>query len=224
MSEPKDNIDELRDISGKVEQDHVDRVLAQWAEVRPDLDTGPVALIARLGRATAYIDDAVNRGLAEFGLSREAWDVLASLRRSGPPFRLSPTQLYVGLMRSSGAMTHRLVALERAGLIRRLPDPADGRGMLVELTRRGLALVDRVAPVHLAKERAMLLALEEPERRALAELLRKLLRALELDQPLPPRSGRGGRRRSHVRTARARGRPEGRGGFAPGADPAATGR
>ena len=103
MSEPKDNIPELRDISGKVEQDHVDRVLAQWAEVRPDLDTGPVALIARLGRATAYIDDAVNRGLAEFGLSREAWDVLASLRRSGPPFRLSPTQLYVGLMRSSGA-------------------------------------------------------------------------------------------------------------------------
>jgi hypothetical protein len=77
----------------------------------------------------------------------------------------------------------------------------------VAQSRLGLALVDRVAPVHLANERALLLALEEPERRELAELLRKLLRALEHDQPLPPRSGRGGRRRSQMRRARARGRP-----------------
>src|SRR5439155_25154879 len=117
--------------------DHVDRVRAQWSKVRPDLDTSPVAVIARLGRATAYLDGGVNAQLAEFGLTREAWDVLASLRRAGPPHRLSPTDLYRALMRSSGAMTHRLRGLERAGLIERVPNPDDGRGMLVELTRKG---------------------------------------------------------------------------------------
>ena len=154
----------------------------------------PVAVIARLGRATAYVDAAVNAGLTNFGLSREAWDVLASLRREPPPHRLSPTQLYRGLMRSSGAMTHRLASLEGAGLVKRVPDPRDGRGMLVQLTRKGARLVDQVAPAHLANERELLAPLSEDERRRLGDLLRKLLQAYERDRPMPPPSGRGGRR------------------------------
>ncbi len=176
--------------------DHVDRVLAQWAEARPDLDTAPAAIVARLGRVAAYLDAAVNARLADHGLTRGSWDVLASLRRAGPPYRLSPTQLYRALMRSSGAMTHRLARLERAGLVRRVPDPNDGRGMLVELTRKGVALVDRVAPVHLDNEGALLEALSEGEREKLADVLRKLLRGFEREQPVPPPSGRGGRRKS----------------------------
>jgi DNA-binding MarR family transcriptional regulator len=177
-------------------------VLAQWAAVRPDLDTAPVGIIARLGRASAYIDAGINARLAEFGLTREAWDVLASLRRSGPPHRLSPTELYVALMRSSGAMTHRLAGLERAGLVRRVADPNDGRSVLVELTRKGLELVDRVAPEHLATERALLAGLSDQERRTLAALLRKLLREYEAEQQVPPPSGLGGRRRFHRRVTR----------------------
>ncbi len=142
----------------------------------------------------AYIDAGVNERLGNFGLTREGWDVLASLRRAGPPHRLSPTQLYLALMRSSGAMTHRLARLERVGLIRRLPDPQDGRGMLVELTARGRMLVDRVAPLHMANERELLAALSEPEQRTLADLLRKLLVGFEAGHPAPPASGRGGRR------------------------------
>jgi len=176
--------------------DHVDEVLAQWAAAFPAVDTAPVAVIARLGRVTAYVDAAVNERLARFGLTRASWDVLASLRRMGPPHRLSPTQLYVALMRTSGAMTHRLAALERAGLVRRIPDPHDGRGALVELTRKGRALVDRVAPDHLDNERALLAALGDDERDALARLLRKLLVAFEREQPAPPPSGTGGRRRA----------------------------
>jgi DNA-binding MarR family transcriptional regulator len=194
MSELRDNIPERQDIAG--DGDHVDRVLAQWADVRPELETTPVAVVARLGRATAYIDAGLNSRLAEFGLTRAAWDVLASLRRSGPPYRLSPTQLYLALMRSSGAMSHRLAGLELAGLVRRVADPQDGRGLLVELTPEGVALVDRVAPLHLDNERALLAALSEAEQRTLAELLRKLLHALERKQPVPPPSGAGGRRRS----------------------------
>src|SRR5215469_1618512 len=112
MSELEGNIHELRDKFASADLDHVDRVRAQWAAARPDLDTAPVAVIARLGRAAAYVDAGINAGLARFGLTREAWDVLASLRRAGPPYRLSPTQLYLALMRSSGAMTHRLAGLE----------------------------------------------------------------------------------------------------------------
>lgn len=175
--------------------DHVDHVLAQWAAARPDLDTAPVAVIARLGRATAYVDAGINARLAEFGLTREAWDVLASLRRTRPPHRLSPTQLYLALMRSSGAITHRLASLESAGLVKRVADPEDGRSMLVQLTRRGITLADRVAPKHLANERALLAALSEHEQRTLAELLRKMLHAYEAEQLAPPPSGRGGRRK-----------------------------
>jgi DNA-binding MarR family transcriptional regulator len=198
MSQYKDTISELED-SSQQRRDHVDRAIAQWAEVRPDLDLAPASVVQRLGRALAYIDAGVNRRLEEFGLTRASWDVLAGLRRSGPPHRLSPTELYLSLMRSSGAMTHRLTRLERAGLVRRVPDPDDGRGMLVELTARGRRLVDRVAPEHLANERALLDPLTDDERSELARLLRKLLLAFEAQQPVPPPSGRGGRRRAHRR-------------------------
>jgi DNA-binding MarR family transcriptional regulator len=176
-------------------RDHVDQVRAQWAEVHPELDTSPVAVVARLGRASAYLDAGINERLAEFGLTRNSWDVLASLRRNGPPFRLSPTALYLALMRSSGAMTHRLAGLERAGLIKRVPDPDDGRGVLVELTGKGLKLVDRVAPEHLANERRLLSPLSATEQKTLAALLRQLLLEFEASRPEPPASGIGGRRR-----------------------------
>jgi DNA-binding MarR family transcriptional regulator len=194
MPELRDNITELQDKPRGSDDDHVAIVLAQWAAVRPGLDTAPAAVIARLGRAMAYIDAGVNERLGEFGLTREGWDVLASLRRAGSPHRLSPTQLYRALMRSSGAMTHRLGALELAGLIRRVPDPQDRRGMLVELTAKGLRLVDRVAAAHMRGERELLAALSEQEQRALADLLRKLLLRFERERPVPPPSGRGGRR------------------------------
>lgn len=155
----------------------------------------PLAVVARLGRAAAYVSAGIDARLEEFGLSRASWDVLASLRRTGPPHRLSPTQLYVALMRSSGAMTHRLRRLERMELIRRVPDPGDARGMLVELTRQGVLLVDRIAPLHLDNERALLEPLSHEEQEALAQLLRKLLIAFEHRQPTPPASGAGGRRR-----------------------------
>jgi len=172
----------------------VDRVLEQWAHARPDLDLTPVAVIARLGRATAYIDAGINARLGDFGLSRGSWDVLASLKRSGPPHRLSPTQLYLALMRTSGAMTHRLYRLERSGLIRRIPDPQDGRGLLVELTTKGVGLVDQVAPQHLANERSLLTELDHDEQAQLTALLRKMLTAFEREHPAPPSTGRARRR------------------------------
>ncbi len=171
-------------------------MLAEWAQVHSELDLTPVSVIARLGRTTAYIDAAINARLAEFGLSRSSWDVLASLRRSGSPYQLSPTELYQALMRTSGAMTHRLYRLERAGLIIRLPDPEDGRGLLVQLTADGVQLVEQVASTHLDNERSLLAALSIQEQAQLANLLRKMLAAFEREQPTPP-SSRRRRRRCH---------------------------
>jgi DNA-binding MarR family transcriptional regulator len=175
-------------------RDHVDHLLAQWATERPDLDTRPVAVVARIGRAARYLDAGVEAELRRHGLTREGFDVLATLRRAGPPYRLSPTALYRSLMRTSSAMTHRLGILEDAGLVRRVPHPDDGRGLDVELTAAGADAVDAVLERHLANEDRLLEPLDDAQRAALADLLRVLLAAHERDGDgaLP---GRGRRRR-----------------------------
>jgi DNA-binding MarR family transcriptional regulator len=178
------------------EQDHVARVIAMWERERPDLDFSPVAVVSRIGRAARYLDDGVELVLATHGLSRASWDVLAALRRVGEPYRLSPTELYRSLMRTSGTITHRLRRLETKRLVRRSGDPEDGRAALVELTPAGKRLVDRVAAEHLANERELLAGLNTSERNELADLLRKLLLAFEREAPVPPepRSKRRSRR------------------------------
>jgi DNA-binding MarR family transcriptional regulator len=164
---------------GDAASDHVDRLRAAWAREWPELDTAPVAVVARVGRLARHLDRGLERVFAEHGLTREGFDVLAGLRRAGAPYRLTPTELYRSLMRTSGAMTNRLKRLEDAGLVRRVADPADGRVSLVELTPKGRRLFERVAPLHLANERAMLAALDDAEREQLAALLRKLLTRFE---------------------------------------------
>jgi DNA-binding MarR family transcriptional regulator len=179
MSQPKD--------SQGASADRVDRVLEQWRRERPDLDMAPVGVIARLGRVVEYIDESRNALLAEHGINRALWDVLASLRREGPPYRLSPTELYRGLMRTSGAMTNRLAALERAGLVDRVPDPADRRSLLVALTPAGEELVDEITPAYLENERRLLAALSPAEQAALAATLRTLLLGFEAQSTVPRR-------------------------------------
>lgn len=177
--------------------DHVDRVRAQWARERPDLDTQPITVIARLGRAARFVDQGLAEFFAAHNLSRADWDVLASLKRSGPPYSLSPTSLYRGLMRTSGAMSQRLESLERNGLIERRLDPADRRGVVVKLTAKGRRLVDDVAAKHLANERRLLAPLSRKEQNDLARLLKKLLLAYESEQSVPPGVPKHSRRRPH---------------------------
>jgi DNA-binding MarR family transcriptional regulator len=161
------------------EADHVDGVLAEWRKEQPALDTSPVGVVARIGRAAALLDRGLNANFARYGINRTQWDVLASLRRVGAPYRRSPTELYRALMRTSGGTTHIVDRLEADGLVERIPDPDDRRGLRVGLTRKGRSLVDRAAPTHLDTERRMLAALSEDEQAELARLLRKLLIGLE---------------------------------------------
>jgi DNA-binding MarR family transcriptional regulator len=159
--------------------DHVDRVREQWRAARPELDTAPLEIVARVGRIAALFDASTNALMGRFGLARGSWDVLASLRRTEPPHELSPTDLYRGLMRTSSAMTNRIKRLERAGLVERTADASDGRSRRVRLTARGRALVDEIAPLHLENERALLASLNPAEQEALAALLRTLAVGLE---------------------------------------------
>lgn len=163
------------------QRDHVDSVIAEWADELPDLDTRPFAVVGRIGRAGHLLDAAVERKLAAYGLNRAGWDVLTALRRSGSPYRMTPTSLYRSVMRTSGAMSNRLNRLEQQGLLRRVPDPADGRGVIVELTPAGKRLVDEVLAEHLENERRLIAGLSRTEQRELAALLRKLLAGLEPD-------------------------------------------
>ena len=161
------------------ERDHVDGVLDEWRKEQPGLDTSPVAVVARIGRAAALLDRGLNANFARFGINRTDWDALASLRRAGAPYQRSPTELYRALMRTSGGITHIVDRLEEQDLVERSPDPDDRRGLLVRLSRKGRALVDRVAPTHLETERRMLAPLTKDEQAELARLLRKLLVGLE---------------------------------------------
>jgi DNA-binding MarR family transcriptional regulator len=176
------------------DRDHVDEIISEWARERPDLDVDALGLLGRLFRFVLLADAVLGEGLERHGLQPGWFDLLAALRRAGPPYQRNPTELMRATLLSSGGMTKRLDRLAEAGLVERRPDPHDRRGTLVRLTRRGKALVDRALVGHLANEEWLLAALDPAERRRLDKLLRKLLSALEAapeveDRPTGPRSG-----------------------------------
>lgn len=151
--------------------DAVDRLLAQWARERPDLDTRPMGVVGRVSRVARRIDLAQRATFARFDLDPAAFDVLATLRRSGEPYALTPGDLMRTAMVTSGAITQRLDRLEARGLVVRGPHPDDGRGVLVTLTGAGRILVDEVLPAHLATEERLLAPLTAAQRAELAALL-----------------------------------------------------
>jgi DNA-binding MarR family transcriptional regulator len=163
-------------VNNKRRPDAVDAILAQWRRERPDLDVRPMATIGRVKRCAALLQRRLDETFAQFGL-----DVLATLRRSGAPYRLAPTALFATLMISSGTMTHRLKGLEAAGLVKRVANEADARSLLVQLTAKGLALIDRAVAAHVQNEHRILAPLEPAELAALDLHLAALLRVLEPD-------------------------------------------
>ncbi len=156
--------------------DRAELAAKQWARERPDLDTGPMVLLGRLAEAAlTTARDRLNPLFANSGLQPGEFDVLATLRRSGPPHALSPTDLYEAAMISSGSMTNRIDRLEKAGLVERRPNPADGRGTLVALTVAGLRLIDSLIELHVANQHGIVSGLDAREQVQLASLLGKLL-------------------------------------------------
>jgi DNA-binding MarR family transcriptional regulator len=159
-------------------RDHVDLILEQWRGELPALDPSPMGVVGRISRLAQILQEQLEPVFAEYGLNGGEFDVLAALRRSGPPFRLTPSALGQSLMVTSGGMTKRLRSLEAAGLVRRSPSSIDGRSRLVQLTARGRKLVETVVLAHVENEKRLLTGLGASEQLRLADLLRQFLLAL----------------------------------------------
>ena len=165
-------------------QDEVSGIISAWTDARPDLDFGPLAVFSRLSRVAKHLDRARAQAFERSGLSSWEFDVLSVLRRSGAPFRQSPKLLVRATMVSSGTMTNRIDRMAERGLVRRLTDPNDGRGVLVEMTVDGLTLVDAAMTRLTNAEEQMLGGVSRGERERLAALLRKLGQSIDRYEPI----------------------------------------
>ncbi|HEX5114294.1 MAG TPA: MarR family transcriptional regulator [Pseudonocardiaceae bacterium] len=165
------------------EPDRIERIVGQWAAVRPDIDLDTMALVARVTRTAQLMNKKIDELSAAYGAHRSEGDVLFTLRRAGPPYRLSPSRLAESLLVTSGTMTNRLDRLESRGLVKRIPNPNDRRSLDVELTELGLRIADQAVTTHIANEQAMLAPLTKRDRDELTRITRKLIAHLEAEPP-----------------------------------------
>ncbi len=160
-------------------KDAVDAITAQWRDERPDLDPSPMGVIGRITRISVLAQRELDQVFAQHGLTGGDFDVLATLRRSGAPYRLTPGELSRSTMVTTGGMTKRLDRLEARGWIHREPDPSDRRGRLIALSDEGRGLVEVAVEAHLRNEERLLAGLPAKRRNELAALLRELLLSLD---------------------------------------------
>ena len=159
-------------------RDEVDQLVEAWHRERADLDLAPVEVFSRISRLARLLDRARRRAFTAHRIEPWEFDVLAALRRAGAPYQLSPGRLLHETLVTSGTMTNRVDRLAGRGLVDRLPDPGDRRGVLVRLTAEGKSTVDAAFEELLAHERALLAALPADDRATLATLLKTLMRPL----------------------------------------------
>ncbi|MFJ6418343.1 MarR family winged helix-turn-helix transcriptional regulator [Paeniglutamicibacter sp. NPDC091659] len=154
--------------------DQVDRILEQWQREKPELDVSPMAVIGRLSRAALAVESRLAGTFAHHGLDASSFDVLATLLRSGAPYKITPVKLAREAMISTSAVAQRLNKLEARGFVAREANPNDGRGTLVALTDTGKELIEKALPDHLKTERAILYPLNSEEQAVLALLLGRI--------------------------------------------------
>jgi DNA-binding MarR family transcriptional regulator len=160
-------------------QDEVDRLIEAWRRERPDLDVAPMAVLSRVSRLARHLDRARRQAFESHGLESWEFDVLAALRRAGAPYRLSPGRLLKETLVTSGTMTNRVDRLAARGLVERLPDPNDRRGVLVQLTDAGRDAVDAAMADLLDHEHTLLGSLSAAEQQRIAKVLRELVRPFD---------------------------------------------
>jgi DNA-binding MarR family transcriptional regulator len=160
-----------------VPPDSIDQIVAQWRRERPDLDFDMLAIVGRAMLLGARVGQEFEALARKAGLTRGLTDVLAALRRAGPPYRLTPTDLFNSMMVTSGGMTHRIDRLERLGLVERHRHPDDRRATHVGLTAKGRSTIDAMMPRSAALLAPLKAELSKAQRVQLADGLRRLLKA-----------------------------------------------
>jgi DNA-binding MarR family transcriptional regulator len=159
--------------------DHVAAIIEAWRREQPHLDVSPVGVFGRISRIERFKDRALRAVYRAHRIDGGEYDVLAALRRSGPPHQLTPTKLYQSSLVTSATMTERLDRLERRKLIYRQPARDDRRSVDVKLTAQGLALFDKAHTALLTTDAELLRALTPKEQTALSDLLQRLATSLE---------------------------------------------
>ena len=162
-------------MTGQPTRDEVDTIVEAWRRVRPDLDLAPMEVLSRISRLARHLDRLRANAFSAHDLESWEFDVLAALRRTGPPYRLSPGQLLRETLVTSGTMTNRVDRLVERGLVTRQDHPNDRRGVLVELTDAGRDAVDAALAELIAAERQIMAALEVADHDQLTRSLRLLL-------------------------------------------------
>jgi DNA-binding MarR family transcriptional regulator len=162
-------------------QDEVDRIVDAWLRERPDLDFSPLQVLSRVDRLSRHLEAARKQAFSRSSLQSWEFDVLAALRRAGAPYQLSPKALLQQTLVSSGTMTNRIDRLVERGFVQRSSDPADGRGVLVRMTRSGLTHVDAAITRLVDAEAGILAGLSGNDQTRLSTLLRKL--TVDFDEP-----------------------------------------
>ncbi|HSB37554.1 MAG TPA: MarR family transcriptional regulator [Gaiellaceae bacterium] len=160
------------------EQDHVDRWLASH-ELPGAVDREVEGIVDRINGIRRRLSRMLDETLADHDLSEGEWKALGHLQLDGAPHRKPVGQLARWADLSSGAMTNRIDRLEKAGFVRRLPDPDDRRGVLVELTDEGRRAWEESVSAQAAKESLVAAALTAEEKKQLNALLRWLMLEFE---------------------------------------------
>lgn len=162
------------------EDDRASRARAQWDREVPGLNLVPMETLGRLSEVTQTLrKNYFEPVFKAHGLKPGEFDVLATLRRSGAPYTLTPTELYSSTMITSGGMTARLDRLEKAGFIARKPHETDRRALSIVLTDAGMSLIETLLPEHIATQERALKGLTPEEQRTLGALLHKVLAGID---------------------------------------------
>ncbi|MEH6475970.1 MAG: MarR family transcriptional regulator [Sneathiella sp.] len=159
--------------------DKIDQIVTQWNRERPDLNVTPMSLIGRVKRITQHLSHGMEKTFAKHGLNSASFDVLATLRRSGSPYRLSPGALLSTMMVTSGTMTNRVDQLVKSEMVARIHNPEDGRSVIIALTDKGFAVIDAAVTDHVQTQKELMSGLSEEESAAFNVLLSKLLVGFE---------------------------------------------
>ncbi len=155
--------------------DHVDKIIKQWHQERPDLDVEPMEVIGRIKQLSQYLSREMDKTFSVHGLNGARFDVLATIRRSGAPYGLSPGDLMASTMVTSGTMTNRIDQLAKVGLVERTPNPQDARSFIISLTNEGHVLIDRVLNDHVKTQAQLTASLTKKDKKNINLILRKFL-------------------------------------------------
>ncbi|MEI8631158.1 MarR family transcriptional regulator [Vibrio sp. PP-XX7] len=160
--------------------DTVDKIIAQWAKEKPELNTCPMGVMGRLARLTKYLEKEIAAVHETYGLKLGEFDVLVTLLRSGPPYQLTPSELMNSVMLTSGAMTNRLDKLEQKHFIVRTHSQIDRRSISVQLTNSGYTLINQALADHVKTQEKLSKSLSIEQQHELSDLLRIWLTAFNL--------------------------------------------